>query len=111
MRRDVVDGLTDGLDLLSVLVGDLDPELVLELHDQLHEVERIRIEILLEGCFLGDLALLDTELLGQEMGNYVLATTTETGDSGPRCPPGTGGAALSSPCPQARSPPSSTVPW
>ncbi len=41
--------------------------LVLELHDQLHEVERIRIEIFLEGCFLGDLALLDTELLGQDL--------------------------------------------
>jgi len=27
-----------------------------------------------------------TELLGQEMGNYVLATTTETGDDGPKRP-------------------------
>ena len=27
-----------------------------------------------------------TELLGQEMGNYILATTTETGDDGPKRP-------------------------
>ena len=48
VRRDVVDGLADGLDLLGVLVGDLDSELVLELHDQLDEVERVGVEILLE---------------------------------------------------------------
>src|SRR5215210_6590725 len=39
VRGDVVDGLPDGLDLLRVLVRDLDPKLVLELHDQLHEIE------------------------------------------------------------------------
>jgi hypothetical protein len=44
---DVVDGLTDGLDLLRVLVRDLDPELILELHDQLDEVEGVGVEILL----------------------------------------------------------------
>jgi len=27
-----------------------------------------------------------TQMLGEEMGNYVLATTTETGDSGPKNP-------------------------
>jgi predicted enzyme related to lactoylglutathione lyase len=27
-----------------------------------------------------------TQLLGEEMGNYVLATTTETGDNGPKNP-------------------------
>ena len=47
MRRDVVDGLSDCRDLLSVLVRDLDPELVLELHDQLDEVERVK-EVLVE---------------------------------------------------------------
>ena len=47
--RDVVDCLPDGLDLLRVLVGDLDPELILELHDQLDQVERIGVEVFLEG--------------------------------------------------------------
>src|SRR5436305_1521453 len=49
VRRDVVDRLAHGRDLLRVLVGDLDPEVVLELHDQLDEVEGVRAEILLEG--------------------------------------------------------------
>ena len=44
MRSDVVDGLADGLDLLRVLVRDLDPELVLELHDQFDEVEGVGVE-------------------------------------------------------------------
>src|SRR5437867_12852141 len=66
VRRDVVDGLADGLNLLSVLVGDLDPELIFELHDQLDEVERVGVEILLERGLLRDLALVDTELLGQD---------------------------------------------
>src|SRR5436309_14971272 len=35
VRRDVVDGLPDGRDLLGVIVGDLDAELIFELHDQL----------------------------------------------------------------------------
>src|SRR5919202_3554133 len=54
VRGDVVDGLTDGLDLLSVVVGDLDPELVLQLHDQLHQVERVRVEVFLERRLLCD---------------------------------------------------------
>src|SRR5579862_4838799 len=66
VRRDVVDSLPDGGDLLRVLVGDLDPELVLELHDQLHEIERVRVQILLERRLLVDLALLHAELLGQD---------------------------------------------
>ena len=47
VRRDVFDGLTDRLDLLGVLIRDLDPELILELHDHLDEVERVGAEILL----------------------------------------------------------------
>src|SRR5215218_1584400 len=66
VRGDVVDGLPDGLDLLRVLVRDLDPKLVLELHDQLHEIERVGIEILLEGGVIGDLVLVDSELLRQD---------------------------------------------
>src|SRR5215212_7151861 len=62
---DVVDRLADGLNLLGVLVGDLDPELILELHDQLDEIERVGVEVLLEGGLLRDLALVDAELLGQ----------------------------------------------
>src|SRR5579872_6196757 len=66
MRRDVVDCLPDGRDLLGVLVRDLDPELVLELHDQLDEVERVGVQVFLERRLLGDVGLFDPELLGQD---------------------------------------------
>ena len=65
VRGDVVDGLADGRDLLRVLVRDLHPEVVLELHYQLDEVERIGVEIVLERRVLRDLALVHAELLAQ----------------------------------------------
>src|SRR4051812_9365340 len=64
-RRDVIDSLTDRLDLLRVLVRDLDPELILELHDQLDKVKRVRVEVVLKRSLFGDLALLHAELLAQ----------------------------------------------
>ena len=63
VRRDVVDGLSDSRDLLGVFVGDLDSELVLELHDHLDEVERVCVQVLLERRILGDLILLDADSL------------------------------------------------
>src|SRR5581483_206999 len=79
VRRDVVDSLPDGGDLLRVLVGDLDPELVLELHDQLDEVERIGVQVFLERCVLADLALLDAELLGQDLLDSLVDLFTRRG--------------------------------
>src|SRR5829696_7808304 len=66
VRGDVVDGLPHSRDLLSVLVRDLDPELILELHDQLDEIERVGVQVLLERSLLVDLGLLDSELLRQD---------------------------------------------
>ena len=65
MCDDVVDRLADGRELAGVLVGNLEPELVLEVHDDLHQIERIRAEILLERRLFRDLALVDAELLAQ----------------------------------------------
>lgn len=45
MLLDVVDGVANGSDLLSVLVGDLDIECLLELHDQLNGIERIGTQV------------------------------------------------------------------
>src|SRR6185436_20854033 len=42
---DVIDGFLDAGDLLGVLVRDLDPELLLERHHELHRVERVGAEI------------------------------------------------------------------
>ena len=47
--------------------GDLDAELILELHDELDEVERVGVEIVLEGRLGRDLALVDTELLDENL--------------------------------------------
>src|SRR5512137_241712 len=63
---DVVDSLADGRDLLRVVVRDLDAELILELHDQLHQVERVGVEILLERGLLRELAVVDPELLAED---------------------------------------------
>src|SRR5438552_617928 len=66
VRGDVIDRLADRRDLLCILVGDLDPELVLELHDQLDQIERVCVEVLLKRRLLGDLAVVDSELLGED---------------------------------------------
>src|SRR6188472_2055062 len=65
MRDDVVDRLADGREPAGVLVGDLEPELVLEVHHDLHQIQGVGAEILLERRVFGDLALVDTELLAQ----------------------------------------------
>src|SRR5687767_4461276 len=46
---DVVHGLAHARDLLRVLVRDLDTELFLEGHDELHRIERVGPEIVHEG--------------------------------------------------------------
>jgi hypothetical protein len=60
---DEFDCVGDLLDFLGILVGDLHAELLLEAHDQLHEVQRVRIQVLDEGGGRGDLLFVDTELL------------------------------------------------
>src|SRR6266508_7002367 len=64
---DVFRGVADGLDLLGFLVGDLHPELFLEAHDELHEVERVGVQIFHEGRFRLDIALVDPELLDYDL--------------------------------------------
>src|SRR5207253_177943 len=43
---DVFDGVGDLLDLLGIFVRDLHAELLFEAHDQLDEVQRVRVEVL-----------------------------------------------------------------
>src|SRR4051794_637881 len=64
---DVVDRVLDGADLLGVLVRDLRPELLLEAHDQLDEVQRVGVQIVDEGGFGLDLVLVDAQLLDHEL--------------------------------------------
>jgi hypothetical protein len=64
---DVVDGFLDARDLLGVLVGDLDPELLLEGHDQLDGVEAVRAEVVHEGRLGRHQVLLDSELIHDDL--------------------------------------------
>src|ERR1019366_6030014 len=64
---DVIDGVLDGLDLLRVLVGDLNVEGFLELHDELDDVERVGAEVLLEACAGGDFGLIHLKLLNDNL--------------------------------------------
>src|SRR6266850_132281 len=63
VRLDVVDGFLDAGDLLGVLVRDLDPELLLEGHHELHRVERVGAEIVDERGIGRDFLFIDAELL------------------------------------------------
>src|SRR5499426_2486023 len=45
VRLDVIDRFLDARDLLGILVRDLDPELLLEGHHELHRVERVGAEV------------------------------------------------------------------
>src|SRR5512140_512269 len=59
VRRDVLDHVVDGLDLLGFLVGDLDPELFLHLHPQVVDERRS----------VGDLVHVTFELLRHDLAN------------------------------------------
>src|SRR4051812_41807083 len=65
MGGDEVGGLADGEDPRRLIVGDADPIAVLELHHELHEVERVGLEVLLEAGVLGDAAGIHLELGGE----------------------------------------------
>src|SRR5262245_10214013 len=60
---DVVDGFLDARDLFSVLVGDFDPEFLLERHDELYRVERVSAEIVDERGICRHFLFVHAELL------------------------------------------------
>ena len=72
MLLHVVYGLLDRSDLLGLLIGDLHPELLLELHDELYQIQGVRLQIFTERSVRGDVALVnavapgyvETELTG-----------------------------------------------
>ncbi|CAH0375860.1 unnamed protein product, partial [Pelagomonas calceolata] len=70
--RDDAHGVAEVLDLLGALVGQLDVELLLDLHDHLDNVERVRAEVRGEGRLGRDRRLLDAELLGDDLLELVL---------------------------------------
>src|SRR2546425_1176942 len=64
---DVLDRVADGHDLLGILVGDLDVEVLLEGHDELHRIERVGPQVLDELRRGGDVVLLHPELLHDDL--------------------------------------------
>src|SRR5205823_6170966 len=52
-------------------IGNVDVELLLELHDQLHDVEAVRTEVLDEARVIGKLLTLDAELLLDDVADFL----------------------------------------
>src|ERR1700719_3449899 len=71
VRLDVLDGFLDARDLLGVLVGNLDPELLLEGHHQLDGVERVGAQVIHEGRVRCHLFLVHTELFHDDALDFV----------------------------------------
>ena len=69
---DILDRVADRRDLLCVLVGDLNIESLLELHDELYGVERIRTEVVGEACFGFDFRLFDSQLVYDDLAKITL---------------------------------------
>src|SRR5260221_10467077 len=63
VRLDVLDGFLDARDLLGVLVGNLDPELLFECHDELDGVERVGPQVVHERGVRRHFLFVDPELL------------------------------------------------
>src|SRR5262245_19215580 len=61
------DGLSDRLDALHLLLGDVDAPLLLEGEHRLHEVEPVRVQVLGEPGVGHDLRLVDGQLLGEHL--------------------------------------------
>src|SRR5262249_8643763 len=72
LRLDVMNGIPDGLDLLSVLVRNVDLELVLELHHELDRVEGVRTEIVDERRVPGHFVPARPELLAHDVEDSLL---------------------------------------
>ncbi len=63
MRFDERNGILDRHDLLGRVVGDLAAELFLERHDKLDRVQAVGAQIVDEAGVLGDLGLVDAQVL------------------------------------------------
>ena len=63
----IFDGVADGDDRLSLVVRNLDPELLLERHDQLNRIEQVGPEIVDEIGALDDLVGFHAEVLDDDL--------------------------------------------
>jgi hypothetical protein len=63
--------IADSLDVLDLILGDLNIELVLKSHYQINNVQGISAQIVLNVGSLGDVVSLNVELLGDKLLNLV----------------------------------------
>lgn len=71
---EVLDRVGDRVDFSCVLVGDFDgvaigTKFLLEGHNQFHQVEGIRSQVVLEGRFFGHIAGIDAEFVNHDVGD------------------------------------------
>ena len=69
---DILDRVADRHDLLCVIVGDLNIEIILDIHDELYVVELIRTEVVGEACFGYDFRLFDSQLVYDDLDDFLL---------------------------------------
>src|SRR5210317_2193415 len=72
---DIIDGILNGLNFFSILIGNLDVKFFFKGHDQFNGIQGVRPEIVHEGRFVGHLILIHTQLLC----NNLLDTLINTG--------------------------------
>src|SRR5687767_12224061 len=68
VRLDVGDGVADGLEVLHLVVGDLDAELLLGRHDDLDHGQRVDVEVVGERLLFGHVVGVDPGDLFQDLG-------------------------------------------
>jgi len=73
---DVVNGLLDGGDLLSLFVRDFRLEFFFECHHQLDRVQRVGAEIVDERSLIGDFFFLDAQLLDNDLLGLIAGSLT-----------------------------------
>src|SRR5262245_45865156 len=71
VRFDVLDGFLHTRNLLGVLVGDFDPELLLERHHELDGIERVGAQVVDERRIRRDLFFVHAELLHDDALHFV----------------------------------------
>src|SRR6185312_5031799 len=64
---EIIHRVADGPQLFRVLIRDVDVELLLERHDELHRVQAVGAEVLHEAGFVGQLLPLDAKLLDDDV--------------------------------------------
>ena len=72
MVLDVLDNITYSCNLLSLLIGDLKVESLLELHNELYGVERICTQVACEACLGSNLCLFNAEIINDNLNNFSL---------------------------------------